>query len=280
MNPEDYSNLMTLPDGSILGQCGKYSSLRGTNIYYEIHGEGKPLVLMHRALVPIESFVAQVSILSKHFMLIIPERRGHGRSPDTKGDLSYKQSADDMAALLSNLKIDKAHLVGWCDGANIAMIMAIYYPKLIDKIVSISGNISHKGYTKDFIDAFVNLMPETIDKDILSLYRLTSPDGPDHFSVILEKVKRMVLSQPNLKNNQLHKITKEVLVMSGDNDVVSLDHTIQIYKSLPKAHLCIIPGSSEMLPIQKLEIVNQIIVDFLNKPVNKNINNDYYRMFS
>ena len=260
---DDTARMLELPDGTILGRSGRYIEVNGTRFYHEIHGKGEPLVLIHGAWATLESFMFQVGEFSRHFRVVLVERRGHGRTPDTPDKFTFRQGAEDMMAVMDSLGIDSAHIVGWSDGAVIGLLMVKGNPGCARKFVSISGTYNIRGYTREFANRSDEAGPESLDDNIVQAYRWTSPDGPDHFGVVFEKIKGMSASHPRFTKRDLEEIGTPTLVMSGDKDIVSLEHTVNLYKGLGNAQLSILPGTSHFLPMERPDQVNSQIIKFL-----------------
>jgi pimeloyl-ACP methyl ester carboxylesterase len=263
MNLDDLERLLNLPDGKILGRSGGYAKIDGIGFYYEIHGKGHPLVLMHGAWATIESLAFQVGPLSERFKVILVERRGHGRTPDTPGKFTYMQGAEDMKRVLEHLGVSQAHIVGWSDGGVIGLLMARHHPDIMKRFVCIGGSYHFRGYTRTFAKSFVDSTSDSLDPMMAQAYKWTSADGPEHFPVVFEKIKGMSSSHPRYTKNELKSIQIPTLIMSGDADVVSLEHSVNFFKGLPKAQLSIIPGTTHMLPMERPDLVNSQIIQFL-----------------
>jgi len=263
MNLDYFEKLLNLPDGQVLGRSGDYAKIDGVRFYYEIHGEGDPLILMHGAWATIESLAFQVGPLSERFKVILVERRGHGRTPDTPGKFTYMQSTEDMKRVIEYLDIKRAHIVGWSDGAVVGLLMARHHPEVVNRLVCISGSYHFRGYTRAFAKSFEESTAESLNPMIKQVYKWTSPDGPEHFSKVFEKIKAMSSSHPRYTKKELEAIQIPTLVMSGDADIVCLEHTINFFKGLPYAQLSIVPGTTHMLPMESPGIVNSQIIQFL-----------------
>ncbi|MFW5914207.1 MAG: alpha/beta fold hydrolase [Thermoplasmatota archaeon] len=257
--------MLELPDGTELGRSGDHAEVNGAKIYYEVHGEGEPLLLMHGAWSTLESFSHQAAELSRHFKVILAETRGHGRSPDTPQPFTYRQSADDMLALLDHLGARPAHLLGWSNGAVVGLVMCLERPEHIGRFVSISGTFNTRGLTERFLRWFESATPESLDKLMIRAYQRVSPDGPDHFDVVFDKVKRQGETHPELGMEDLGHIDIPTLVMAGDRDIIYLDHSIDFYRGLPRAELSIVPGADHLLLRRRADIVNPQIIDFLTR---------------
>jgi len=159
--------------------------------------------------------------------------------------------------------IISAHLVGYSDGAIVGMLLAMSRPDLVEKFVSISGGFDVNGMTREALAYFQSLAPETFPRQLVQMYKQTTPDGPEHFPLVFEKIKRMWLEEPKIPPQNLSRITAPTLVISGDRDVIALEHTIELFRAIPKAQLCIVPGSSHMLVLEKPGLVAQVVLDFL-----------------
>jgi len=250
-----------------LDRSGKWVVANGHEFYYETYGKGEPLLLFHGGLSSLDTFRYQVSDFAKHFQVILPERRGHGHTPDSKGPYSYQQMADDTIALMKALRIAKASMVGYSDGANLILPLALGHPELVDKWVSIGGNFHHKGCVGVFNEELRKIPegevgPDGIDRN----YEKYSPDGPEHFSTVFHKVKKLWLEEPAFAVNEIKKIQAPALLLSGDHDVIELKHTLEFYEALPNAYLNVVPGTTHSVMKEKPEIINQTILDFLLNP--------------
>ncbi|MFC4122713.1 alpha/beta fold hydrolase [Nonomuraea zeae] len=233
--------------------------------WYEELGEGEPLVLLHGGFVDSRMFAPALPVLDDRFRVFTVDRRGHGRTSDVEGPISYELMAQDMIAFLEQVVGGPAHLVGHSDGANVAMIVAMRRPDLVRRLVLVSGNYHHDGIVPGVLEGFT-------DEGVLQLlaprYGEVSPDGEKHFPVVVEKLLRMVFEEPTLTEDDLGRITGRTLVVAGDDDAVTLEHTIALYRAIPDAELAIVPGTSHLLVVEKPDQVYTLIADFLaNDPV-------------
>lgn len=258
-----------MPDGSLLGQSGAYCDLEdGARIYYEIHGRGDYLVLMHGGLEPMESLYGMADLLSRSFTVIIPEQRGHGRTPDTPGPYRYEQFSRDTVFLMESLGIPSAHLAGFSDGAITALFMGLFFPERVTTITSIGGNYHYTGLSRKFAIMIESLTAESFaakNRRSVDIYRNVSPDGPDHFPVVFNKVKHLWLTQPRLIRQNLKKIGMPSLIMAGDRDLVSLHHTTNMFRALPAGACAIVPQTTHMLPVERPQEVCRILIEFIGK---------------
>jgi pimeloyl-ACP methyl ester carboxylesterase len=234
-----------------------YVDLGGNQTWYEELGSGPPLVLLHGAMTDARSFFANTPALAETFRVLTPERRGHGHTADLDGPITYDLMAADTIAFLDQVVDGPAHLVGHSDGANVALLVSLARPDLVDRMVLMSGNFRWDGLVPGSID-MEELIPFVVDG-----YDQVSPDGRDHLPVVAAKLARMIAEEPTLTSADLARVDARTLVMAGDDDVVRLDHTISLYEGIPNSELVIVPGTSHLLNIEKPELCNQLITTFL-----------------
>ncbi len=244
----------------------RYIDVRGLKTYVETLGSGEPILLLHGGLITKETLSNQADELSKNYRIILPERRGHGRTADLDGDITYENMADDTVALMENLGIQRAVLCGHSDGANVAMLIAIKRPELVKSIIPISGNFNNDDMTEEDRAALRSRTVEDFrtsklfQKWIESYYSVV-PNAPEKFPKLCEKIKKLWTSDWNW---DVTKISCPTLVMSGDRDVIPLSHTLEMFHNIKDAKLCIVPGTTHALIEEKPKMVNAAIIDFLN----------------
>jgi pimeloyl-ACP methyl ester carboxylesterase len=232
--------------------------------WYDEHGNGDPLVLLHGGLVDSRFFEPNLPALAERFRVYTPERRGQGHTADVEGPITYQLMADDTVAFLDAVIGRPAHLVGHSDGAVVAMLVAAQRPDLVDRLVLISGGFDKSGeaapdmpWDVDQIEAFLG-----------EAYGEVSPDGRDHFRVVAAKIGEMAANEPHYDVALLAGIAHRTLVMFADDDLMTLDHAVAMYDALPDAELAIVPGTSHFLNQEKPHLVDAIVLDFLtNDPV-------------
>jgi pimeloyl-ACP methyl ester carboxylesterase len=235
--------------------------LGAVKTWYDEHGEGEPLVLLHGGLVDARFFDPNLPALAEHFHVYTPERRGHGHTPDVEGPITYQLMTDDTIAFLETVVGQPADLVGHSDGAFVAMLVAMQRPELVNRLVMISGGFSKSGEAAPDMEWDVDQIAEFLG----SAYGEVSPDGVDHFKVVATKVGEMAAVEPALQASELAEVTCRSLVMFADDDLVTPQHMVDMYDALPDAELAIVPGTSHFLTQEKPELVNKIVVDFLTK---------------
>jgi pimeloyl-ACP methyl ester carboxylesterase len=243
---------------------GTYVQLGEVKTWYDEHGTGSPLVLLHGGLVDARFFEPNLEPLAEQFHVYTPERRGHGHTPDVEGPITYQLMADDTIAFLDTVVGEPADLVGHSDGAFVAMLVAMQRPELVKRLVMISGGFNKSGEAMPDMEWNVDQMAEFLGP----AYGEVSPDGIDHFKVVATKIGEMAAVEPNLQASELAKVTQRSLVMFSDDDLMTLPHAVETYDALPNAELAVVPGTSHFLTQEKPHLVNSIVLDFLtNEPV-------------
>jgi pimeloyl-ACP methyl ester carboxylesterase len=236
----------------------KYVRLGDVRTWYDEHGEGVPLVLLHPGGADARGWAPNLEALAAHFHVFTPERRGHGRTPDVEGPITYELMARDMIAFVEDVVDGPAHLVGMSAGASVALLVALRRPELARRVVLISGVFHRDGWIPRAIDPDAG-PPEVLQRGYAEL----SPDGPDHYPIVAAKLTRTNWEEPTLAVSDLSDVTSRTLVMLGDDDEVTLEHAIEMYRGLPDAELAVVPGTSHGLLHEKPALCNSILVDFL-----------------
>ena len=224
------------------------------------------MLLLHGGFGTVEDFASQTPGLAKHFQVIAFERAGHGHTADTAEPFSFDTMAEYTVDVIEALKLGATNLVGWSDGAITALLVAISRPALVKRLVCVSGLFDTKAQSPEDLNWIRSLTPESFRKNMATLVRRydeISPDGPAHFPVVLEKTKRLWLNEPNITKEELAKISAPSMVMAGDRDAIPIEHTLELFRSIKGAQLCIIPGTTHFLMSQRSDMVNRTILDFL-----------------
>jgi pimeloyl-ACP methyl ester carboxylesterase len=243
-----------------------YLPIRNSQVYYEASGSGEPLLLLHGGLGTVEDFALQAPELAKHFRVFAFERPGHGRTADIAQQFSFDTMATQTIEFITSLKLGATNLVGWSDGAIIALLVAISKPDLVKRLVSIGGLFNADSQYPQVLNWIRSLTPESFRKSeshLVKRYEELSPDGPAHFPVVLEKTKKLWLNEPKITKEQLAMISTPTLVMAGDRDATPPEHTLELFKSIKGAQLCIIPDTTHFLLSEKPEWANRVILEFL-----------------
>lgn len=242
---------------------GGYVDIGSVHTWFETRGVGEPLVLLHGGMDTNAAWGAQLGPLAEHFRVVAPERRGHGHTPDVAGPLTYRVMTQDTAAFIDEAVGSPVHLVGWSDGAVIGMLLAMARPDLVRKLVLIGGNTDVSAYVPAFVETTRLPSDSPVYHPFRAVYDAVSPDGPDHWPVVFEKLTRLWQSEPHIPLSDLARIRARTLVMVGDDDLVTFEHTVAIYRAIPDAELAVVPGTSHLAPMEKPELVNRLLLDFL-----------------
>jgi pimeloyl-ACP methyl ester carboxylesterase len=233
------------------------TSIHGHTIFYAMQGRGSTLVLLHGGGDSGEhSFARQLDVFAEHHLIVAPDQVGQGRTPDVAGPLTYTGMMEDTAALLQHLRLKHVDVVGFSDGGILALMLAVRHPELVRRLV-ISG---------------VNIAPEGLNPDDLEDLRATQIPKP---KTIDEKLAHLWFNSPTeseLSLAMLAKIAQPVLVISGDRDAITLEHTLKIFHALPEAELCVLPGTDHATFSGRSEWLNPIINEFLDRPTSQPAN--------
>lgn len=251
------SILQAQTEGKTPFQSG-YAPVNGLNIYYEIHGTGKPLVLLHGAYMTINlNFGELIPELSKSRKVIAVELQGHGRTADTDRPFSYEALAGDVAEVLKHLKIDRADVLGYSFGGTVALQLSIQNPELVDKMIIVSTTYKHDGWLPEGRAVLRTITPEMFEQTPLkTTYDSLAPD-PGHWSQFAKKMVQFDLQEFNLGEEKIKAIKSPVLLVMGDNDGVDIAHKSDMYRLLggnvfgdmsgiPKSQLAILPGTTHV----------------------------------
>jgi pimeloyl-ACP methyl ester carboxylesterase len=240
-NSKEKNHTQTTMTDSIPFKNG-YSEVNGLKMYYEIHGEGKPLVLLHGGGSTIQTtFGRIIPIMAKNRQLIGVELQAHGRTSDRNTDLSFEQDADDVAALLKKLGIEKADIMGFSNGANTAMQIAIRHPNMAGRIIAASPLCKRSGAFPEFFEFMKGATLEHMPQQLKEAYLKVAPD-PKHLQVMHDKCAKRMVEFRDWDDTLLRAIKVPVLLMFGNNDVATAEHAVELYRKLPAAELAILPG--------------------------------------
>jgi pimeloyl-ACP methyl ester carboxylesterase len=240
---------------------GRYLDANGVHTYYETAGGGDTVVLLHGGMSTADSWLAQIPALAEHYRVVVPERRGHGRTADVDGPITYRLMADDTAAFLDVLNEGPVHVVGWSDGAAVGALLALGRPDLVRRMVLIGQYFTLDGMTAQSRGLLEH--GEFMERLFRPQYDPLSPDGPEHFPVVFAKMLEMWRREPDIPVAEFAGITAPTLIMQGDGDLVEVGHSAAVARTLPTGQLAVVPGTSHAAPIEKPELVNRMILDFL-----------------
>ena len=237
-------------------KAGHYADVRGFKMYYEIYGKGEPLLLIHGNGGSGNNFSGQIPYFSKHYQVILADSRAHGKSVDPADSLSYEMMAEDFNALLDVLKIKSCNVIGWSDGGNNGLLLAIHHPDKVKKLAITGANIwiDARAFPADLLE-----LPDIL---LDSLSKL--PQTPEIKNAI--KVWKLVYTEPNISLKQLNGIKCPTLVIGGDHDIILPKHSLLIAENIPQSTLWILPNSGHSTLINYKNQFNKTVADFFQKP--------------
>ena len=221
---------------------GKFADINGLKLYYEIHGSGFPLVLLHGGGSTIKSNYGSIlNQLAAQCQVIAVELQAHGHTSDINRPLSFEQDADDVAALLNYLKIPKANVMGFSNGGTTAIQFAIRHPQLLNKIIIASANYRRDGMPPGFFEGMKNASLEMMPKPLQEAYLEANPDQKGLQKMFDRDVARM-LGFRDIEDDKIKGIQSPALIINGDKDVVSAQHALSLSQLIPNARLAILPA--------------------------------------
>jgi pimeloyl-ACP methyl ester carboxylesterase len=244
---------------------GEYIELPGVKTWYEVEGQGAPVLLLHGGFCTNETWGPQRADFAAKHRVFLPERRAHGHTPDVEGRLSYHDMASDTIDFLASVVGSPAHLVGWSDGGIVALLVAIERPDLVLKIVVTGANFkpaSEIGPTEELDEPDAEAPEMAMFR---TMYEAASPDGPEHWPVVVGKMAEMFRTEPDIPIEDLGHINAPTLVLVGDDDFIPLEHTIELYRAIPNSELAVVPGTSHGHFMEKPSLVNRIVLAFLGQ---------------
>ncbi len=253
-----------------------YAPVNGLKMYYEVHGSGDPVVLLHGAFMTItNNWTGWIGELSKTRKVIAVEMQGHGRTADIPRDITDENLADDVAALLDHLKIPRADLIGYSMGGGVAMHCAIRHPDKVRKVVVISSMFRRDGAVKEGLDALANLTADVFKGSPLEDdYKKLSPT-PEDFPKLVERLMASSSKGQDISADQLKASTAPMFFIHGDADGVRLDHIAEMYRLKggdlhgdirphPESRLAILPDATHVTLMDRMAIIVPMINDFLD----------------
>lgn len=247
----DGNNSLEIIGENIIGsnKNGQFVHVNNVKLYYEVYGEGEPLLMLHGNGQSMSAFIGQVEYFSKFYQVILVDCRGRGNSTfDYETELTYSLETNDINLFLEKIGIQKANIIGWSDGGIIGLLMAMNHPEKVDKLVAIGANINPDGLKdlEGMLDAIEELEKTNQgDNDLLiALYKLMA-------------------YYPKLDFEDLKAIKSKTLIMAGDRDEIKNIHTIKMYEAIKAAQLAILPNETHYFPEENPEFFNKLVMKFL-----------------
>jgi pimeloyl-ACP methyl ester carboxylesterase len=258
-----------------------YAPVNGLEMYYEVHGDGPPLLLLHGAYMTADGMAPLVQGLASNRQVVVPEQQGHGRTVDVDRPITYEQMADDSAALLEHRGIEQADIVGYSMGAGIALQVAIRHPARVRRMVAASASFTYDGMHAAATEMFPTITPELFAGSPMEEEYLRVAPNPGDFGKLVEKLVQLD-STPFDWTDDVREITASTLIVVGDSDVVRLEHAVELFgllgggvmgdlAGMPTSQLAVLPGTSHFMPpgsglLDRAEWLLPMILTFLDPP--------------
>ena len=253
----------TLPPtpASIPTEHSGQADVNGISLHYAVYGQGSPVILLHGGLANLDYWGHQIEVLKPRHMVIAMDSRGHGRSTRDARPYGYDLMADDVVGLMDVLKLPKADIIGWSDGAILGLDLAIRHSNRVGKIFAFAANTMTSG-VKDDVEknptfaAFIERAKQEYER-----YSST----PREYDSFYERISKMWASEPNWTDGQLAAITAQVQVADGDHDeAIKREHTEYIATTIPHAGLLLLPNTSHFAFLQDPDLFSYAVLHFLN----------------
>ena len=258
---------------------GSYAEVHGLKMYYEIHGEGFPLVLLHGGLSAIgTSFGKVLPGLARGRQVIAIEQQAHGHTADIDRPLTYQRMANDTIALLSHIGIERADFFGYSIGAGIALEIAIEHPKVVRKLVVATPISSANGFHPEVLAGMETLQPEHLaGSPFQEEYARTAPN-PQDWPRLIAKVKQLNQEFVDWSPEAIASIKAPALLIAGDSDIVRPEHVVELFRllgggvsgdnvGLPNVQLAVLPGTTHVTLVDRADWLLSMITEFLDAPM-------------
>jgi pimeloyl-ACP methyl ester carboxylesterase len=239
-----------------------------TRLYYEIYGEGPPLVMLHGDFYGyIDEFADYIPLLSRYYKVIAPAKRGHGKSEMGKSVFNDERYAKDVLAILKQEGVDSTSVLGFSSGGNTALYLAAYYPQHIKKVVAMAAGIKSRFYKPAAVTEMKELNYPAMKKKALKFFlsREALMPQPERFGELLEKLKQVWLAETFMSETKVRSIKSKVLIAGGDNDeYYRVENFTYLFNIINGAKLAIIPSCTHVGLLERPAIINDYVLPFLN----------------
>ncbi len=258
------------------GGAGRYADVNGLGMYYECHGDGSPLVLLHGALSGIDSsFGRLLPSLARTRRVVAVEQQGHGHTPDLDRPLSYGQMADDTIALLERLGVGNADVLGFSMGAGVALEIAIRRPALVRRLVLISLARSSDGLYPEVLAGEKTIAPDALDGTPWQAEYTRIAPNPADWPALVEKAVRLDLEFEGWPADAVRSISAPTLIVVGDADIVRPEHAVEMLRllgggvpgdlvGLPRSRLAVLPGTTHVTMMERADWIASMVAEFLD----------------
>ena len=252
---------------------GNFVQLNDLNMYYEVHGQGTPLLLLHGGTSTSGSWAAQMPKLSEHFQVITPDIRGHGKSINPSDNLSYRLMAEDIAALITHLGLEKPLVCGYSDGGQICLELGMHYPGLAQVYVAGAVNYESSESFVNFLRSFgidangdINLEEFEANAPDFAAYMMQTHEM--NWKELTRQLAKMWATPLNYTADDFERIVEPTLLVVGDRDAfVPLEQAVAMYRLIPNAELAVAPNSGHELVQTNPELFTNIILEYLMRQI-------------
>lgn len=252
-----------------------YAKVNGLNMYYEVRGNGQPIVVLHGAAMSTAGMEAFTSSLAKSRKVIAVDLQGHGRTADIDRPLSYESMADSVIALLRQLSIPTTDVFGYSMGAGVAFQVAVRQPKLVRKLVLVSVYTDPKGYYPEVTESLKQLTPEDLAGTPFAQEYLKVAPRPQDLAKLMNKIKTLDLGFAGWSAEAVRRVKAPTLLVIGDADIVRPEHTVELFRwlgggvpgdlvELPKTQLAVMPGTTHFTVLERTQWLMPMITKFLD----------------
>jgi pimeloyl-ACP methyl ester carboxylesterase len=246
---------------------GEYVSVGDLQMYYDVQGSGRPLLLLHGGFVTIElSFGSVRPALMERYTTVAVEQQGHGRTADIERPLSYEQMVEDTAALLRHLRLGPTDVFGWSDGGKVALGLGARHPELVRKVAILGAGYHDHDESPELKQYLASLKSE--DEEIRAFreaYQMVAKN-PENWSELVRKVQAMWQTFPGWSAAEMQAIAAPLLILLGDRDFLPVSHALELFGLVPDARLAVLPGCDHAALDQHPEWITSMLFDFLDPP--------------
>jgi pimeloyl-ACP methyl ester carboxylesterase len=254
-------------------QLARYVQVNDINIYYEEYGQGEPLILLHGGTATIRAWDPQIAAFAPHFRVIAMDSRGHGKTNNPAGELTYTQMAEDVVGFISALALDKPSIFGYSDGGQIALELGIRYPALPNALV-LGGTcyrfpeqyfeaLTGFGIDRSGATTVARMLAEAPDWVAALKIEHERPGEPDTWKTLMEQISPLWWNVHDYSREDLRKITAPTMILQSDRDEgVDVEQAVEMYRGIPTAELAVLPNATHG---QLGAFSDGVVIDFLKR---------------
>lgn len=269
----------TIQHKNILPNDTGYADVNGLKLYYEVYGQGEPIVLLHGSYMTIPlNWSGFIPLLAQNRKVIVAEMQGHGRTRDIAREISYEGMADDVSGLLKHLKIDSADILGYSMGGGIAFQVAVRHPEQVRKLIVLSGSYKHDGWWPDVEAMYSSINADMFKGSPIEKQYDSLGNDPAHFPEFVKKVISIDL-KPYDWSKEVKNIKAPIFMAIGDADGIRYEHALELFRAkgggkmgdihgLPQSRLAILPGTTHIGMMYRTDLLIPMINDFLDAKPN------------